>query len=163
MTRYGLVHISTGDMLRAAVEKGTKLGRQVKELMDQGSLVPDSLMCGIVHQRLSGEDVIANGFLLDGFPRTLPQAKDLVDIVGEDGIDLALNLHVSEKEVTRRMLARAREDDTPEAIHHRLALYDEETVPVMEWFEDKGLLVTIHAEGETDEVTDRLVAAIDHR
>ena len=150
-------------MLRRAAEARTEIGLEAKRLMDEGQLVPDEVMCGLVRERVAEPDVVESGFLLDGFPRTLRQAKDLMDIIGPDGIDLALNLEVSEHEVKRRMLERGRDDDTPEVIQHRLQLYLEETVPAIDWFEDLGVLVTVPAEGTEDEVTSRLVAAIDAR
>ncbi len=103
--RYGVPHISTGDMLRAAVKEGTEFGLQAKAIMDAGQLVSDEVMLGIISERLSQPDAAA-GWLLDGFPRTEQQAKDLVELVGEDGIDLALDLEVPEEVVLDRITAR---------------------------------------------------------
>ena len=111
----GVVHISTGDMLRAAVAAGTPLGLAAKEIMDAGGLVSDDIMNGIVRERLAEPDVVAGGFLLDGYPRTPGQADALAEAVG-DQLDLAINLDVPVAEVTARMMARGREDDTPESI-----------------------------------------------
>lgn len=104
-SRYGVPRISTGDMLRAAVKEGTEFGLQAKAIMDAGQLVSDEVMLGIISERLSQPDAAA-GWLLDGFPRTEQQAKDLVELVGEDGIDLALDLEVPEEVVLDRITAR---------------------------------------------------------
>lgn len=157
---YGAVHISTGDMLRAAVAEGTALGLQAKALMDAGNLLPDELILGMVEERLAKPDVVAGGFLLDGFPRTVGQAKALVAMTA---IDAAIDLDVPEDVVRERMLGRGREDDTPEAIDKRLALYVAETVPVIDWFGDEGLLLTVDGLGAPEEISRRLVAAIDER
>ena len=161
--RYGTVHISTGDMLRAAVAAGTELGRKAKALMDVGELVPDEIMNGIVEERLGQDDVVTNGFLLDGFPRTPAQAETLERIVGPGGLDVAINLDVPVDEVTSRMLARGRADDTGASIRRRLELYEQETAPLLSWFAARGLLATIDGMGSEDEVFARIVAAIEER
>lgn len=155
---YGSVHISTGDMLREAVAAGTEFGAQAKTFMDAGQLLPDEVMVGVVSERLAEADVRSAGFLLDGFPRTVPQAEALCGIVD---VDLAVDLNVAEDVVRTRMLARGREDDTPEAIGERLAAYASQTVPTIAWFGSRGHLVTVDGVGEPDEVAARLVAAID--
>ena len=158
---YGAVHISTGDMLREAAAAGTEFGAQAKALMDAGQLLPDEVMVGVVQERLAAPDVAASGFLLDGFPRTVPQAEALCDIVE---VDLAIDLEVDESVARQRMLARGRADDTPEAIDERLAAYAAQTVPAIAWFGGRGSLVTVDGVGDPDEVSARLVAAIDaHR
>jgi adenylate kinase len=161
--RFGVVHISTGDMLRTAVSAGTDLGLRAKALMDAGELVPDEIMNGIVEERLAQEDVVQRGFLLDGFPRTPAQAETLERIVGDGGLDVALNLDVAVDEVTSRMLARGREDDTEASIRRRLELYEQETAPLLSWFASRGLLVTIDGVGSEDEVFARVAAAIEER
>jgi adenylate kinase len=161
--RYGTVHISTGDMLRAAVVAGTELGQKAKALMDVGELVPDEIMNGIVEERLGQPDVVADGFLLDGFPRTPAQAETLERIVGPGGLDVAINLDVPVDEVTARMLARGRADDTEASIRRRLELYEQETAPLLSWFASRGLLATIDGMGTEDEVFARLVASIEER
>lgn len=155
---YGAVHISTGDMLRAAVAAGTEFGAQAKQYMDAGQLLPDEVMVGVVRERLNEPDVTANGFLLDGFPRTVPQAEALCAIVD---VDLGINLDVAVDVVRARMIDRGRADDTPEVIDERLAAYEAQTVPTIAWFERQGRLVTVDGIGEPDEVSARLVAAID--
>lgn len=158
--RYGVVHISTGDMLRAAVAEGSPLGLRARTIMDAGDLVPDDIMCEIVADRLERDDVVTHGFLLDGFPRTLAQAEALVEVAG-DAIDLAINLDVPVDEVTRRMVARGRADDTPDAIARRLSLYEEQTEPLLAWFDDRGRLAVVDGIGSETDVFGRLCAAIE--
>ena len=157
---YGAVHVSTGDMLREAVAAGTEFGAQARTFMDAGQLLPDEVMVGVVRERLAADDVTDAGFLLDGFPRTLPQAEALCAIVE---VDLAINLEVEEAIVRERMLARGRGDDTPEAIEERLSAYANQTVPAISWFGEQGTLVTVDGVGSPEEVSARLVAAIDDR
>jgi adenylate kinase len=157
---YGAVHISTGDMLREAVAEGTELGAEAKRYMDRGELLPDDLIVGIVRDRLAQADVQAGGFVLDGFPRSVAQAESLWEAAG-DQIDLAVNIDVPLDEVKQRMLGRGRGDDTEDAIARRLELYEEQTVPAIEWIGSKGRLVTVDGLGTVDEVFARLRAAID--
>ncbi len=158
---YGVVHLSTGDMFRAARDQGTELGQQVAPIMASGGLVSDELTIAIVEERLAAEDVQQSGFVLDGFPRTPAQAEALLAMLGEDRLHAVLNLNVPLDEVTARMKARAREDDTDEGIAKRLALYDQETVPTINWFADRDLLVTVDGLGTEDEVTARIFGTID--
>ena len=162
---YGPVHISTGDMLRAAVAAGTELGLQAKAVMDAGDLVGDGLINGIVAERLAADDVAAAGFLLDGYPRTPDQAAALEAFLAETGtpLDVALNLDVPVDEVTARMVARGRADDTAEAIRRRLDLYESETAPLLAWFAERDLLEVVDGLGAEDDVFTRLVTAIDRR
>ena len=164
MESFGPVHVSTGDMLRAAVATGTELGRQAEAIMDAGELVPDEVMNGIVAERLSADDVVERGVLLDGYPRTPAQAEALQEALESAGthLDLALNLEVPIEEATRRMLNRARADDTEEAILRRLALYETETAPLVAWFEKRSLLITVDGLGSEDEVFQRLRRAVQH-
>lgn len=164
MESFGPVHVSTGDMLRAAVATGTELGRQAEAIMDAGELVPDEVMNGIVAERLSADDVVERGVLLDGYPRTPAQAEALQEALESAGthLDLALNLEVPIEEATRRMLNRARADDTEEAILRRLALYETETAPLVAWFEKRSLLITVDGLGSEDEVFQRLRRAVEH-
>tara|TARA_Y100001936_G_scaffold127474_1_gene124816 strand:+ start:152 stop:715 length:564 start_codon:yes stop_codon:yes gene_type:complete len=157
---YGVVHISTGDMLRAAVAEGTELGLKAKSIMDAGDLVPDSVINGIVEERLLKQDVRSSGFLLDGFPRTVGQAEALLSYAEKD-LRLALNLDVSIDEVMTRMLARGRDDDTAEAITRRLELYETETAPLLDWFEERGILKIVDGNGTETDVFDRLTAVIE--
>jgi adenylate kinase len=160
---YGTLHVSTGDMLRAAVAEGTEMGKKADLLMKRGDLVSDSVINGVVAERLAKPDITQCGVLLDGFPRNLAQADALEHIVGKGHIDAAINLDVPVKVVTERMLKRGREDDSPEAIARRLALYEEQTAPLIAWFSDRGVLVTVDGLGTEDEVFARLQAAIDSR
>lgn len=160
IAHYGAVHISTGDMLRAAVAAGSELGDEARRYMDSGHLLPDELMVGIVEDRLAEDDVATGGFLLDGFPRTVAQAEALWDVAGGH-IDAAINLDVPLAEVKARMADRGREDDTDEAIARRLEIYEEQTVPAIDWISAKGCLITVDGLGAPDEIAERLIAAID--
>lgn len=159
---FGCVHVSTGDVLRAAVAAGTELGRQAQEIMDAGGLVGDDVMNGIVAERLAQPDIEAHGVLLDGFPRTADQADALERILTDLGrtLTVAVNLDVPVEEVKTRMMARGREDDTPEAIDRRLALYEEQTAPLLDWFGARGLLATVDGSGSEDEVFERLAEVV---
>ncbi len=157
---YGVAHISTGDMLRAAVGAGTDMGLLAKEVMDSGGLVGDDIMNGIVADRLSEPDAAGPGFVLDGYPRTQPQAEALLSILGDESLDAVINLDVPLDEVTARMKSRGREDDTDEAIERRLALYEQETRPVLDFFDEQGLLVTVDGLGTEEEVSSRLISAV---
>ena len=162
---YRPIHVSTGDMLRAAVAAGTELGLQARALMDAGDLVGDDLINGIVSERLAQPDVAENGFLLDGYPRTPDQAAAMEVFLAKAGtpLDAAVNLDVPVDEVTARMLARGRADDTEEAIRRRLALYESETAPLLAWFADRGLLDVVDGLGDVNVVFGRLADVIDGR
>ncbi len=160
---YGVAHISTGDVLRAAVAAGTEMGRKAKAVMDAGDLVGDEIMNGIVADRLQEPDAAGPGFVLDGYPRTRAQAEALMEILGDDELDAVINLAVPLDEVTARMKNRGREDDTDEAIARRLELYEQETRPVLEFFEERDLLITVDGLGTEEEVSSRLIAAINER
>ena len=161
---FGCVHLSTGDVLRAAVAAGTEVGRQAKAVMDSGALVGDDIMNAIVRERLAAPDIEARGVLLDGFPRTADQANALEAILDDLGqrLDVAVNIDVPVAEVTARMLGRGRSDDTAEAIERRLELYERQTAPLLDWFEARGLLATVDGIGTPDEVFERVTAAVDH-
>jgi adenylate kinase len=158
---YGTNHVSTGDMLRAAVAEGTEVGLRAKEIMDAGGLVSDEIMNGVVAERLAKPDIAERGVILDGFPRTPAQADALEAIVGKGGIDAAINLDVPVEVVKERMSLRGRPDDTPDAIERRLALYEQETAPLLDWFAGRGLLHVVNGLGTEDEVFARLVDAIE--
>ena len=162
---YSPIHVSTGDMLRAAVADGTELGRRAGALMDAGDLVGDDLINGIVAERLARSDVAEHGFLLDGYPRTPDQATAMEGFLSEAGttLDGAVILEVPVDEVTARMLARGRVDDTEEAIRRRLDLYESETAPLLAWFIDRGLLEVVDGMGDEDVVFGRLSTVIDAR
>jgi len=163
--RYGCVHLSTGDVLRAAVEEGTELGQQAAGIMNAGGLVGDDVMIPLVAERVAKPDIVSGGVLLDGFPRTADQANGLEAMLADLGQELtiAINLDVPVEEVTMRMMARGRDDDTEEAIARRLSLYEEQTAPLLDWFAERGLLATVDGLGEEDQVFARLTEVIDGR
>lgn len=191
---YVVPHISTGDMLRAAVKADSEVGRKAKGYMDRGELLPDSVIVEVVDQQLSHSNTTHRGFILDGFPRTVPQAEELRRIMSAlGGLDLVANLEVPIPVVLERLASRRvcvdcgtnysvqdppkngwtcdhcggdvvqRDDDTEEAIQRRLDLYEKETAPLIAWYEAEGLLVSIDGMGSADEVTGRLVEAVDER
>ena len=163
VAEYGIIHVSTGDMLRAAVAAGTELGKQAEAIMTSGGLVGDEVMNGIVADRLAEDDILEHGVLLDGFPRTPNQAETLEKIFAGQGVELtaAVNIDVALEEVTARMMARGREDDTEEGIAKRLRLYEEQTAPLLDWFADRNKLVVVNGIGEEDEVFARVAGALD--
>ena len=154
---YGIPHISTGDMLREAVAEGTEFGLQAKAIMDRGDLVSDDIIVGVVEERLAKDDT-ATGYLLDGFPRTVGQAEALAGIAAPR---VVVNLDVPTELVLERMLLRGRADDTEEAISRRLELYEEQTAPLVTYYTDLDILVTVDGVGEVDEVFARVVKAVD--
>jgi adenylate kinase len=163
---YGIPHIATGEMLRSAIAAGTELGKQVGPILDRGDLVPDDLMIALIRERLDAPDT-ENGFVLDGFPRTMPQAEALDVMLAEIGRRLAIvfELQISDEECIRRLLKRTqdegRADDTPEVIRHRLALYHEETEPLVEHYRAQGIVVGIHADGTVNEVFAEIQQALE--
>jgi adenylate kinase len=163
---YGIPHIATGDMLRAAIAAATPLGQQVKPILESGELVPDDLMIELIRERLEEPDA-ERGFVLDGFPRTTPQADALDATLRDIGRELTVvfALQVSDEICIERLLKRAREegrpDDTPEAIRTRLELYHRETEPLIEHYRAQGNLVTIHADGTPNEVFAEIQAALE--
>jgi adenylate kinase len=167
--RFGGVHIATGDILRSNADRGTELGRTASRYMDRGELVPDDVIIDMVLERL-GEGDCAGGFVLDGFPRTVPQAEALGKRLDELGrpLDAVVSLQVGEEELRDRLAARAEqqdraEDDDVDAIRRRLELFDRETEPLLDYYDGKGLLVGVDAEGGVDEVAERVAAALDGR
>lgn len=160
--RFGLIHVSTGDMLRAAVAAGTELGKQADAIMKAGELVGDEIMNGIVAERLAQDDISEHGVLLDGFPRTTAQAEALQGILDDQGVELdaAINLEVPLEEVTARMLARGRADDTEEGIARRLQLYEEQTAPLLAWFAEHDKLIIVDGLGTEDEVFARIAGVL---
>jgi adenylate kinase len=148
---YGIPHVATGDILRAAIAAETELGQKVKPIYDAGQLVPDDLMIDLIRERL-GEDDARVGFVLDGFPRTMRQAEALDEMLREvdHDLDVVFELQLPDEVGRQRMLKRAAEegraDDTPEAIDKRLRIYHEETYPLVEYYRSRGHLVGIHAD-----------------
>jgi adenylate kinase len=192
LSRHFVVpHISTGDMLRAAVREGTELGLMAKRVMDEGGLVGDEIMIGIVDERLSAADASTRGYILDGFPRTIEQADALDAIADSKPIDVVLDLNVPREIVLERISARRvcrdcgtnyvatgndpdpwicdvcggdvqhRPDDTPDSVNRRLDLYEEQTFPLIKHYSDQNRLVVINGIGHPDAVFDRLVKAVE--
>ncbi|MDQ3932640.1 MAG: adenylate kinase [Actinomycetota bacterium] len=186
--RYGIPHVATGEILRENVRKETELGQKAKGYMDKGELVPDELIIDMVRNRLAESDS-DDGFVLDGFPRTVPQAQALEQVLDELGqaLDVVVRLAIGEDEVLRRITGRRvckecgavyhveadppgqegvcdqcggdlvqREDDTEQIVRDRLSGYRDQTQEVVSFYEDRGLLHDVEAEGEPDEVTERL-------
>lgn len=183
-TKYNIPHISTGDMFRLAIKEGTELGNKAKEYMDQGELVPDSVTIGIVKERLSKDDC-KNGFLLDGFPRTIAQAEALQELLTELGqsLDHVIHVEVPEEKLVERLTGRRicptcgtayhvifnppevegkcdkdgseliqRDDDKSETVKNRLAVNVEQTQPLLDFYESKGLLVNIDGDQDINKV-----------
>jgi adenylate kinase len=154
---YGIPHIATGDMLRAAMADGTELGRRVRPIVDSGQLVPDDLMIELIRERL-GEPDAEPGFVLDGFPRTSAQADALDAMLDEidRGLSVVFEFQLPDDTATERLLRRSelegRADDEPEAIAKRLALYHDQTEPLVGHYRLRGNLVGIHADRSIDEV-----------
>jgi adenylate kinase len=164
---YGLAHIATGDMIREIKELPTDLGRELKAVYDRGDLVSDELMIRLIEDRLSRGDTLP-GFVLDGFPRTMPQAEALDDLLHqlERTLDVVFAFQVPDRQaLLDRMVKRAaeenRSDDTPEAIERRLELYERETAPLVEYYRTtRGNVVGIHAERTVDEVFQEIREAL---
>ena len=158
-------HISTGDLLRAEVAAGTELGKQAKAVMDAGNLVSDEILLGMLESRLSQADV-ANGFILDGYPRNLAQADALDRLLQRIGqpMDAAVQLEVPTDLLVERIAGRAkaegRTDDNPESVRKRLQVYEDSTAPVINFYKQQGRLTVVDGVGELDEVTDRLIKAL---
>jgi adenylate kinase len=163
---HGIPHVATGDMLRAAMDADTELGRRVRPIYDAGHLVPDDLMIALIRERL-GENDAREGFVLDGFPRTMPQAEALEEMLREIGrdLDVVFEFQLDDAVGVERMLRRAAEegraDDTPEAIDERLRLYHLETEPLIEYYRARGNLVGIHADRPVQEVFREIQQALE--
>lgn len=190
---YVVPHISTGDMLRAAVAAGTEFGLRAKSVMDAGGLVSDEIMVGVVDERLNESDTTKRGYILDGFPRTVTQGESLEQITAARPLDVVVNLEVPEAVVLERITKRRvcktcghiysvdappkngwicdvdggevvqRADDTEEAVRKRLDLYAAETMPLVPFYAERGLLVELDGLGSPDEVFGRVLAAVDAR
>lgn len=163
---HALPHVSTGDMFRAAIASGTELGRRVEPILASGDLVPDELTVALIRERLSEEDA-RDGFVLDGFPRNLTQAEALDGMLAEigRGLDAVLFFDLSDELAVERIRGRAldedRDDDTPEAIGRRLAIYHEQTELVVERYRATGKLVPLHAARSIEDVSTEIEAALD--
>lgn len=189
-SRLGISHLSTGDLFRAEIEAATPLGRQLDRYVTSGDLVPDDVVLDVVAAHLGSAELRAQGYLLDGFPRTLNQGQALFEVLGAGAADLALEIDVPVEVVRARLQCRRmcqacaavvavrpgqrrcdrcggalerRADDTPEAIDRRLALYDEQSAPLLVWLDSQGILITVDGVGEPDDVHDRVYAAVAQR
>jgi adenylate kinase len=164
----GIPHVSTGDMLRAAVKAGTPIGKKAKAVMDAGELVSDEIVIGIAEERLSQPDA-QKGFLLDGFPRTLAQAEALEDLLGKLGVELdcCLALTVDNEAVVQRLLRRAeiegRADDNEATIRERMRVYDAETAPLLDFYRSRGRLTEVSGMGTIEEVGKSIREALNVR
>jgi adenylate kinase len=190
-TDLELPYYATGDILRAAVRDGTEIGKQAKEYMDRGDFVPDDVMVGVIAERIDQPEA-ADGFILDGFPRTIAQAEALDAKMAELGRELTavILIEVSEEEIVRRLSGRrtcsnghvfhvefdppekegvcdvcgeplqTREDDKPEVVRHRLGQYEEKTKPLIDYYEQRGLLERVDGEQAPDEVGDQIRALL---
>jgi len=163
--RYGIPQISTGDMLRAAVAAGTELGRRARALMERGELVPDDLVIGVAAARLAQDDA-AEGFVLDGFPRTVAQAEALRSLLDRSGLQLerCVAMAVDEGAIVRRLLLRARvegrKDDNEATIRERMRVYREQTAPLIAYYRTQGILAEVDGMGSVDEVARRIEEAL---
>ncbi|MFS0333572.1 adenylate kinase [Corynebacterium striatum] len=157
--KLGVPHISTGDLFRANIGQGTPLGVEAKSYIDAGKLVPTDVTARMVEDRLNQDDA-ANGFLLDGFPRTVEQADILADLLEKKGqkLDGVINFEVSEDVVVERMLARGRADDNEETIRTRLGVYRDETFPLIQHYGDE--IINVKAEGTVEEINERTLKAM---
>ena len=166
--RFGIPTISTGDIFRANIANETELGKRVKQIVDAGDYVPDSLTNELVTGRLSEADA-TTGFLLDGYPRTTDQVEYLANLLAAHGhtLDAVIRLVADQDEIVRRLRQRAidqgRVDDSEEAIRHRQDVYIRETAPLIDMFREQGLLVEVDGLGAIDEVTARIFEALDER
>ena len=164
--RLDVPAVSTGDIFRDNVRNGTELGVLAKSYMDRGEYVPDSVTDDLVKDRLSEADA-SGGFLLDGYPRTLAQVRTLDEYLAQRGerLDAVIQLTADREETVQRLLRRAKEqnrsDDTEDVIRRRLEVYAEQTAPLIDLFASRGVLVSVDGLGSMDEVTDRIVAALE--
>lgn len=165
--KYGLGHISTGDVLRNEIKNGTELGQTAKGYIDNGQLIPDDLMVTILASVYDGLGKEHAGVIFDGFPRTIPQAEALKKMLAERGhqIDAMIELSVPEDELMARLLNRGkltgRSDDNEETIKKRLDVYHNQTAPLIDWYENEGIHHHVEGLGTVDEIFDRICAVVD--
>ncbi|MED9800842.1 MAG: adenylate kinase [Prevotella sp.] len=165
--KYGLGHISTGDVLRNEIKNGTELGQTAKGYIDNGQLIPDDLMVTILASVYDGFGKEHAGVIFDGFPRTIPQADALKKMLAERGhqIDAMIELSVPEDELMARLLNRGkltgRSDDNEETIKKRLDVYHNQTAPLIDWYENEGIHHHVEGLGTVDEIFDRICAVVD--
>jgi len=163
LEELGFVALATGDLLRAARAAGSELGKRAAVYMDRGDLVPDDLIDAMLAEELQGRD--GEAVLLDGFPRTVAQAEALNDVLAEQGreLDHAVLVEVPDQVVAERIRSRGqgRADDDPETVRERLRVYHEQTEPLVEYYDDRGLLRRVDGEGDVDSVQSAIRAAIE--
>lgn len=156
---YNIPHLSTGEIFRSAIKNETKLGKEVKSILDSGELVPDKKVVALVEEELK-DSRYDNGYILDGFPRTIPQAKAFDKILSENDLSLTafLQLEVPEDELIDRILSRGegRSDDSPDKVKNRLNVYWNETLPVLNYYKEKGLVEEIDGTGSIEEIFGRI-------
>lgn len=165
--KYGLGHISTGDVLRDQIKRGTELGKTAKGYIDNGQLIPDDLMVSILADVYDSFGKEHKGVIFDGFPRTIPQAQALKDMLAKRGHNVAamIELDVPEDELMKRLIKRGQEsgrsDDNEETIKKRLTVYHNQTSPLIEWYEKEGIHHHINGLGELDRIFGDICAVID--
>ncbi len=161
----GLPHISTGVLLRNAVKQGTELGLKARSIMDRGDLVPNDIMLHLIEERLGQSDV-SNGFILDGYPRNLQQARSLDGVLERLGqpADEAILIDIDQQQIIDRIAKRAseegRSDDTREVVRNRLKVYQEQTAPVGDYYAEQGLLTRVLGDGSIEEVLQRILSVL---
>ena len=164
--KFGILHLSTGDILRSEVGGNTELGKKAKEFMDAGKLVPDELLLNMMENRLQQEDC-NKGYLLDGFPRTIPQAEGLESILNKINhkIDYVISLTADETELVNRLVLRGKEsgrsDDTKEVIRERQQVYWELTSPLLDFYRERKLLIEVDGLGTISEITNRILKILE--
>ena len=164
-SKLNIAHLSTGDILRSEIEKETDTGVQAKLNMDAGKLVPDQVLLDIIQDRIKNPDC-DGGYLLDGFPRTLPQAVGLEKIMEsiKHTLDMVISLTADENELVERLIKRGEEsgrsDDTPEVIRNRQKIYWEQTAPLLDFYQKKGILKDVDGLGEISEITERILTVL---
>ncbi|MEQ8800278.1 MAG: adenylate kinase [Salinisphaeraceae bacterium] len=158
---FGVPQISTGDLLRAAVANGTELGKKAKAAMDAGELVADEVVIGMIRDRLNEPDT-ANGFILDGFPRSLAQAEALDSMLENLGRPLqgVIHLEVDNEEIVQRLLERGRADDNEDTIRNRLDVFDNQTQPLIEYYQNQGKFEAVDGMGDLDAIQARIRSAL---
>jgi len=164
--KYGLIHISTGDLLRSEVAAGTELGNKAKAIMDKGELVSDEIVIGMIKKKLN-ENKSGNGFIFDGFPRTVEQARALRNVLTDidERVSVMLSLEVPREELVKRLEKRGKEegrsDDNLETINNRIDVYERQTIPVTYYYEKMHKHVPVDGMGKVDQIFKRLVKVID--
>lgn len=159
---FSVPQISTGDLLRAAVAEGSQLGRKAKAAMDAGELVADEVVIEMIRERLAQPDA-QDGFILDGFPRSIKQAESLDVMLErlEQPLEQVIHLEVEDEEIVQRLLSRGRDDDSEEVIRNRLQVFSNQTQPLINYYEDQGKLVSVDGTGDMQAIYDRIVKALD--